>query len=70
MRIDTLLRAKYDKKFYKLSDLIIVIRHRGLPNDIKEIDGSEIKEVYKDHFTLNDNTHIPSHRIIEIRKKK
>ena len=64
MRIDTLLRAKYDKDFYKLDQLIIVIKDRT--EGSKKIDGKLIEEVTKGHFTLKDGTYIPSHRIIKI----
>ena len=68
MRIDTLLRAKYDKNFPKPDKFIIIIKNRGSPNNIKKINGSEIKEITKGHFTLKDGTYIPAHRIVEIKK--
>ena len=70
MQIETLLRAKYDKNFPNLDKFIIVIKHRGSPKNIKEIDGSSIKEVTKGHFTLVDRTYIPAHRIIKIKSKE
>lgn len=70
MKIDTLLRAKYDKKFSKLKNFIVVIRHRGALDNVKEIDGAEIKDIKKDHFVLIDGTNIPAHRIIRIRKRR
>ena len=69
MKIDTLLRAKYDKNFPGLDNFIIVIKNRGSPDDKKEIKGNEIKEITKGHITLKDDTFIPAHRIIEIKKK-
>ncbi|MBI2670486.1 DUF504 domain-containing protein [Candidatus Woesearchaeota archaeon] len=68
MKIDTLLRAVYDKNFLKLNELKVIVKDRIIGE--KEIDGSLIKEVTKGHFTLQDGTYIPSHRIIKIEKKK
>lgn len=71
--IQTLLRARYDPKYLKLSDLIVIIRHRGAPNDRKEIDGERIVSVKKDGFWYENEfgkkIFIPAHRIIEIRFK-
>ena len=64
--IETLLRAKHDPKFKKLSEFIVVIKHRGAPDDKKEINGSDITEVKKNGFYVED-TFIPSHRIIELK---
>jgi len=69
MRIDILLRAKYDKNFPKLDKFIIVIKDRFSPNNQKEIDGSLIKEITKGHFTLKNGAYIPAHRIIKIKEK-
>lgn len=68
MKIDILLRAVHDKNFLKLKDLNVVIKDRFEGEKI--IDGSLIKEVTKGHFTLKDDTYIPSHRIKKIEKKK
>ena len=68
MKIDILLRAVYDKNFLKLNNLNVVVKDRF--EGEKVINGSLIKEVTKGHFTLKDNTCIPSHRIIRIEKKK
>ena len=66
--IEVLLRAKYDPNFKKLTDIIIVIKHRGTVGDIKEIDGNDVTDVKKNGFYFSD-TFIPSHRIIELKYK-
>jgi uncharacterized protein (UPF0248 family) len=66
--ITILLRAQHDSGFKKLSDFIVVIKHRGAPGDRKEINGSEITDVKKNGFYLID-TFIPAHRIIELKEK-
>lgn len=56
-----------DKK--GLSDLRIVIRHRGAPKDQKVIPGSKI-EIHRGHFTFEEageETTIPFHRILIIK---
>ena len=64
--IETLLRAKHDPNFRKLSNFVVVIKHRGAPGDKKEIPGSEITEVKKNGFYV-ESTFIPAHRIIELK---
>jgi uncharacterized protein (UPF0248 family) len=65
------LFAKYrfsDKK--NLSDLKIVIRHRGARNDQKVIPGDKI-EVHRGYFTFEEageETTIPFHRILIIKE--
>jgi len=70
--IDELLRAFHDPTYKKLEDLKIVIRHRGAPNDEKEIDGRDVIEVRKNFFTYKsegEEIYIPAHRIIRIFEK-
>jgi uncharacterized protein (UPF0248 family) len=70
--IEILLRAKYDRAYYSLSSLSVVIVHRGAPNDEKTIDGSKITDVGKTYFEYKSGkgiTHIPAHRIKRVIKK-
>jgi len=67
MKIDILLRAKYDKNFSSLNEFLVIIKDRFKEQDI--IDGNNIKDVTKHYIILKDNTYIPSHRIIKIKKK-
>jgi uncharacterized protein (UPF0248 family) len=71
--IETLLRAEHDPEFKKLKDFIIVIKHRGAPEDKKEIDGEMVTHVQKDGFwyvnRFEEKTFIPAHRILELREK-
>jgi uncharacterized protein (UPF0248 family) len=71
--IEILIRAEHDSSFKKLSDFIVVILHRGAPNDEREIDGERIKTVQKDGFWYtnehNEEIFIPSHRIIKLKEK-
>ena len=67
MHIDVLLRAKYDKNFPNLDEFYIVIKDR-VKKEVT-IDGKEIKEVTKGHFTLKDGKYIPAHRILKVVKK-
>ena len=67
MYIDILLRSKYDKNFPKLDQFYIIIKDRFKKEVI--IDGKEINEIKKDHFTLLNGKYIPAHRILKIKKK-
>ena len=64
--IETLLRAKHDPGFKNLSNFVVVIKHRGAPDDKKEISGNEITDVKKNGFYFQD-TFIPAYRIIELK---
>jgi uncharacterized protein (UPF0248 family) len=64
-----LLRAKHDPEFAKLSDLEIVIRHRGAPEDKKLVSGGRIARVSRRGFWIEE-TFIPAHRILEVRRIK
>jgi uncharacterized protein (UPF0248 family) len=72
--IEILLRAVYDAEFPKPKDFIIVIEHRGAPEDKKEIDGSRVTKVQKDGFyymnKFGEETFIPAHRMLEIKRKQ
>jgi uncharacterized protein (UPF0248 family) len=53
-------------------DYLITYRHRGAPQDIKKMRGSQIQKIGKSYFTIPDATNedetvIPFHRILEIR---
>jgi uncharacterized protein (UPF0248 family) len=51
----------------------ITYRHRGAPDDMKQIFASQIMKLGKSYFTLNEEseeTTIPFHRILEIRNLK
>ena len=71
--IEILQRAEHDPEFKKWKDFIIVILHRGAPDDRKEIDGERIKKTQKDGFwyinRFNEETFIPAHRILKIIEK-
>lgn len=47
-------------------DYRVIIIHRGLPNDQKEIDFTDIEEIGPRSFTLKDGTIIPFHRVLKI----
>jgi len=66
----------FHKEREKLNEIVVVIRHRvGKEEVLKEIDGSSILYVKKDGFYFNEDkneeemTFIPSHRMVEVRKK-
>jgi len=40
--------------------------HRGAPGNIKTISGSKVANLEKGFLVLEDDTHIPFHRIIRI----
>ncbi|MCW1296649.1 MAG: RNA repair domain-containing protein [Candidatus Parvarchaeota archaeon] len=70
--IKILLRCVYDKKYLKLDELEIVIRHRSEEGEFKCIDGGKITKVEKSGFHYGENDKeifIPGHRIAMIRKK-
>jgi uncharacterized protein (UPF0248 family) len=51
---------------------LITYRHRGAPDDVKQVKASEIHSLGKSYFTIKesgegDETLIPFHRILEIR---
>jgi uncharacterized protein (UPF0248 family) len=50
----------------------ITILHRGAPGDKKMVRGEDVLEVKPGHFTyrnsLGEDTVIPNHRILEVRK--
>lgn len=53
------------RKDKNLAEAEIHFLHRGAPNDIKIISGSEIRELGRSFFTVGDNE-IPYHRIRKI----
>ncbi len=58
-----------------LEECEIVILHRGAPGDRKVIPGKNVTEIKKSYFHYNEDgsgreTHIPLHRILEIRLGK
>jgi uncharacterized protein (UPF0248 family) len=52
-------------------DYVITYRHRGAPNDEKQVKASAIQSLGKSYFTLRcgdgEESTIPFHRILEIR---
>ena len=53
-------------------DYLVIYRHRGAPNDMRQIRASRIKRLGKSYFTLEgesneEETVIPFHRVLEIR---
>jgi uncharacterized protein (UPF0248 family) len=68
--IEILMRVRWDSNYKKLSELKIIIRHRGAPNDEKIILGEKITKIQKDGFwyvnNLGEEVFIPAHRIIEV----
>ncbi len=49
----------------------VVILHRGAPDDRKRINGDQITEIKKDHFSYinfetKEEVYIPMHRVLEI----
>ncbi len=69
--IETLLRARWDSKFKKLENFIVVIRHGGAPDNKREINGSSIVKIQKDGFwyknRFGEEIFIPAHRIIKLK---
>ena len=56
---------------YRLEDYDIVYIHRGAPNNLLRINGSEITRIYSDSFeyydkNLDEKKRIPFHRIEQI----
>ncbi len=54
----------------KLADCEVVFVHRGAKGDRKTVSGRKITEVKRSHFHYRDDdheTHIPNHRVLEIR---
>jgi uncharacterized protein (UPF0248 family) len=53
-----------------LDRIVLVVRHRGAPNDEERISGSEIAEILAEGVQLagEDGAFIPYHRILEIRE--
>ena len=67
MVFETLNRLKWTGR---LADAEIVFIHRGAENDRKTISGGKITSLKRPHFYYKDNareTHIPNHRVLEIR---
>jgi uncharacterized protein (UPF0248 family) len=67
MAFETLNKLKWTNKLAKAE---IVFVHRGAENDMKAVSGGKITEVKRSHFCYTENgreTHIPNHRILEIR---
>ena len=57
------------------SDYLITYRHRGAPGDVMQIRASEINNLGKSYFTIQnalgeEQTLIPFHRVVEIRNTK
>jgi uncharacterized protein (UPF0248 family) len=55
---------KWTDKF-DINKIIVYYLHRGAPNNIKKIEGINIKEIGKS-FIITTNSCIPYHRILKI----
>ncbi len=67
MVFETLNKLKWTGKLEKAE---IVFVHRGAEGDKKIISGKNITDIKRSHFYYKDNeheTHIPNHRVLEIR---
>ena len=54
----------------RLAGAEITFVHRGAENDMKTIPGAKISYLKRSHFCYEDGdreTHIPNHRILEVR---
>ncbi len=65
-------RLRWDKN-ENPDNYLITYRHRGAPADIKQIKASKIQVLGKSYFTIRettdgDETVIPLHRILEVRR--
>jgi uncharacterized protein (UPF0248 family) len=62
-------RLKWDDR-ENPEDYLITYRHRGAPNDEKQVKASAIRSLGKSYFTLrseDEESTIPFHRILEVR---
>ncbi len=69
MLIEYLIRSVHDPSFIPLSKWIIVIRHRGAPNDEKKIKGSKVTKVDRRgiyYESVEGEIFIPFRRIIRL----
>ena len=58
---------------FKLQDAKVTIVHRGVPGDVRIIEGSDIKELgpaFMRVVTPDGETEIPYHRILHIEVRK
>jgi uncharacterized protein (UPF0248 family) len=62
---DALLEMKWGSE--RLGDVLISYVSRGSPDDTAFIRGEDISEIGRSFLILNDDTHIPYHRMKEIR---
>ncbi|MFX0133780.1 MAG: DUF504 domain-containing protein [Candidatus Hodarchaeota archaeon] len=71
-KIRTLLnKIKWDPEL-KENEYLVTFIHRGIPSNRKIIESKQIRNVSQSFFSYEDNgniTHIPFHRIIEIKDK-
>ena len=72
-KIRTLLnKIKWDPQLKEKNYLVIFI-HRGIIGNKKTIESKKIRDISQNFFSYDDNgniTHIPFHRIIEIKNKE
>ena len=67
MAFETLNRLKWTGALAKAE---ITFVHRGAPGDVKTVSAAKVTELKRSHFYYKDNgreTHIPNHRIVEVR---
>ncbi len=65
---DVLNRLKWHPE-ETLDDVEIKIIHRGGEGNLKIFKGTEIEKLEKSFFVTKDDTWIPYHRIVEIKRK-
>ncbi len=65
-------KIKWDPQL-KRKDFLLTFIHRGIPRNRKTIESKQLIDITQNFFSYKDNgtiTHIPFHRIIEIKNKK
>lgn len=68
---NVLNKLRWDQR-ERVDEYLITYRHRGAPNDIRQVRASNIRKLDNSFFTLADEsdseeTIIPFHRVLEIR---
>jgi sugar phosphate isomerase/epimerase/uncharacterized protein (UPF0248 family) len=66
---EVLNKLIWDKRF-DLADYAIIFVHRGAPHDLKVVRASDVKEIERSFFIIDEDTMIPFHRIRAIRNTK
>ena len=68
---NVLNKLRWDER-ERADEYLITYRHRGAPNDMRQVRASNIRKLGKSFFTLADESDseesiIPFHRVLEIR---